>query len=161
DEEFALAQAGQGSRRNRSRGRAAREAKYVNVFKGLLVHARDGEGFLLHNKGTTKAPAPVLLNARGNAGRGRGYTFPYFVFEEAILGRLREVDAREVLPKGDQAPDRVAVLRAELANVRGDVARLQGDLRAGYSKALVSVLRDLEALEEHKAQALQEELARA
>src|SRR5262249_45202419 len=48
-----------------------------------------------------------------------------------------------------------------LANVRQDVAGLQAELKAGFSKALTAVLREREAEEEQVAQQLQEELARA
>jgi DNA invertase Pin-like site-specific DNA recombinase len=160
EEEYQLAKAGQESRRNRAKW--SRERKYVNVFRSLLVHARDGQGFLLHNKGTSKAPFPVLINTSGNEGRGKSYTFPYHVFEEAVLSKLREVDPKSVMPRRDKdAPSRADVLRAALVNVRADITAIQADLRAGYSKALSDVLRDKEAEEERLATELQEELARS
>src|SRR5262249_42421010 len=139
-----------------------RQAKYANVFKGLLVHARDGEGFVLHNKGTAADPELILVNATGDGARGKCYTFPYPVFEEAVLGLLREVDPKEVLPKGGaDGASKASVLRAKLANVRQDIAQLQADLKGGYSKALAAVLRENEAKEEQLAEELQDELAKA
>jgi DNA invertase Pin-like site-specific DNA recombinase len=164
EDEFLLARAGQAERLNgdaNGRKLGTRQGRYVNVFKGLLTHARDGEGFLLHNKGKKDKPQLSLINATGNGGRGRCYTFPYPVFEEAILGLLREVDPKDVLPKGKEAPSKVDVLRAKLANVRKDLAGIKEELKAGFSKALTEVLRDREAAEEQLANELQEELARS
>jgi DNA invertase Pin-like site-specific DNA recombinase len=164
EEEFLLAKAGQEGRRNKDKaGRKSgpRDVKYMNLFRGMLKHARDGEGFVLHNKGTAKKPALLLINVGGADGRGRSYTFPYYVFEEAVLRFLHEVDPKDVLPKEGEAASRADVLRATLENVRRDIAGLKGDLKEGYSKALVAVLREKEDEEEQVATALQEELARA
>jgi DNA invertase Pin-like site-specific DNA recombinase len=164
EEEFLLARAGQEVRLNKDRlGRRSgpRQGKYVNLFKGMLKHARDGEGFVLHNKGTGQKPELILVNATGNGGRGRYYTFPYAVFEEAVLGLLREVSPRDVLPPGGEAPSRADVLRARLANLRADIARLQADLKGGYSKALSAVLREQEDQDEKVAGELQDELTRS
>jgi DNA invertase Pin-like site-specific DNA recombinase len=163
EEEFFLARAGQEQRNNRDRnGRplGARQGKYVNVFKGLLTHARDGEGFVLHNKGTGEKPELILVNATGNGGRGRCYTFPYPVFEEAVLRLLHEVDPREVMPKEGGVPSKADVLKAKLTNLRSDIGQLQEDLREGYSKALSAALRERETAEEQVTGELQEELAR-
>jgi DNA invertase Pin-like site-specific DNA recombinase len=164
EEEFALARAGQEQRIGKDRlGRqlVPRQGKYVNLFKSMLRHARDGEGFVLHNKGTAKKPELVLVNAVGEGGRGKCYTFPYPLFEEAILRHLSEVDPAEILPRQGEAPDRVEVLRAQLKNIRADLARIQDDLKEGYSKGLAAVLREREAQEEQVATELQDELARA
>jgi DNA invertase Pin-like site-specific DNA recombinase len=159
EDEFSLARAAQGCRR--SGGKPTRQGKHVNVFRGLLIHARDGEGFMLHNKGTTAEPQHILVNAKGNGGRDRCYTFPYPIFEEAILKQLREIKPEDVLPRQDEAPSRVDVLRCRLAQARNDLARFKEDLRAGYSKALVEVLRQAEQREEEIAGELQDELARS
>jgi DNA invertase Pin-like site-specific DNA recombinase len=164
EDEFALARAGQDQRLegkdSLGRRRASRQSRYVNLFKGMLRHARDGEGFLLHNKGKRGRPELLLLNATGNAGRSKCYTFPYFVFEEAILRELREVDPAEVLPRQMVTPDKIEVLRAKLQNVRADLARIQEDLKEGYSKGLAALLRQQEAQEAQIATELQDELAR-
>ena len=115
---------------------------------------------MLHNKSTAAAPELLLINTTGGEGRDRCYTFPYLVFEEAILGLFGEVNPKDVLPREDEQPNKADVLRARLANVRGDLAGLHEDLRAGYSKAVAAVLRDREQEEERLAVELQEELAR-
>jgi hypothetical protein len=163
EDEFNLARAAQEQRCNRDaigRRLAARQGKYVNVFRGMLTHARDGEGILLHNKGTGAKPDLILINTRGNEGRSKSYTFPYPIFEERVLKMIREVDPTSVLPRTSPVVSRVDALRAELKNTREDIAHLQADLKAGYSKALAEVLRSREADEERVANELQDELVR-
>jgi DNA invertase Pin-like site-specific DNA recombinase len=159
EQEFLLARAGQAERANHG-SRRQRDAKYVNVFRGLLRHARDGEGIMVHNRGTSEAPQLVLHTASGVEGRAPCYTFPYPIFEEKVLEWLREIDPREVLPH-ERAANRADVLRAKLQQVRDEVAKLSADLRQGYSKALAQVLREQEAEEERVANELQDELARS
>jgi DNA invertase Pin-like site-specific DNA recombinase len=167
EEEYQLARAAQESRLGTdAKGRALvpRQSRYVNVFKGLLTHARDGAGMALHNHGQARdGTRLVLMNsaAVGASGRNRTFTFPYHVFEQAVLGLLREVDPAEVLPRPAEERDRLAVLRSRLANVRQDIGGLQEELKAGFSKALAAVLREKEAEEERVGQELQEELARS
>jgi hypothetical protein len=164
EEEFLLARAAQGERLGRDKsGRpvVARESKHVNVFRGLLRHARDGDGMVLLNKGTAAAPKLVLISAAGRTGRGRCWTFSFSVFEEAILTLLREVDPADVLPTRPDPASRADVLRAKLAAVREDLAGLKADLGQQYSKTLVVLVREKEALEEAVGRELQEELAKA
>ena len=165
EEEFALARAAQERRSNRDKlGRASgpRQGKYVNVFKSLLTHARDGDGMHVHNKGTRKRPELLLLNGGGVAGQSaRTYTFPYLLFEEKVLGLIREIDPADIL-KGREAGASVAEsLRAKIANCRQDIANLKRDLKGGYSKALAEVLREAESTEEELVNQLQDELAKS
>jgi DNA invertase Pin-like site-specific DNA recombinase len=159
EEEFLLARAGH-EQRDHAKSRI-RQGRHVNVFKSMLRHARDDEGFVLQNMTTKDKPHLVLLSGSGHAGRARCYTFPYPVFEEAILSLLREVDPRDVLPAEKQTPAKIDLLRAKLANIRQDIASIQEDLKGGYSKALAAVLRDKEKAEEQVANDLQDELARS
>src|SRR5262249_53561601 len=69
-------------------------------------------------------------------------------------------DPRDVLPQASEAPSRLDVLRAKLANVRADVAAIKSDLKGGYSKALADVLREKETEEESVATAFLEEKAK-
>jgi DNA invertase Pin-like site-specific DNA recombinase len=158
-EQYLLARAGQDGRRGRG-GR--RDRRHVNVFQSLLTHASDRGGFFLHNHGTGQKPQLVLTTAESISGRARStFTFPYPVFEEAILSCLSEVDPRDVLPSGDDAErSKLDALRVKLRNVKEQVRQLQEDLAAGYSKAVATVLREQEALEELVAGELQDEQAR-
>src|SRR5262249_6402895 len=71
------------------------------------------------------------------------------------------VDPKAILPKKEQAPSRVDLLRAQLKDIRGDIAGLQEEVRAKFSKALATVLREKEDEEERVAEELQNELAKA
>jgi DNA invertase Pin-like site-specific DNA recombinase len=158
---FALARAAQEKRDTMKPHRGTRESRYVNLFKGLLTHARDGEGIRLENKGTSKEPALLLVNATVIEGRGdEFYSIPYYGFEECVLRLLREVDPASVIPDTDKAPSSATVLRAELKNCRDDIAKYKEELRAGFSKTLVELLREAEEREVKLADDLQDELAR-
>lgn len=161
--EFNLARAAQEQRDKRDskkRRVGFNQGKYTNIFKGLLTHARDGEGMLLHNKGTSKKPELLLINTRGNEGRSKCFTFPYLVFENCILECLKELNAADVMPKQGGVHSQVDVLRAKLTDLRAKLAKIQKDLKAEYSKALVEVLREVEAEAQSTTEQLQEELAR-
>jgi DNA invertase Pin-like site-specific DNA recombinase len=161
EEEYNLARAGQSERKKKGGPGGKRDRKYVNVFRSLLHCANDGEGFVLYNRGTCKEPCLILTNYAGIGGRGPTYTFPYLVFETAILRLLREVKAKDILPKEKAAMSQEDVLRAKLNNVRADMAQIQESLRRGYSKGLDAVLRERETEEEQIASQLQEELAKS
>jgi DNA invertase Pin-like site-specific DNA recombinase len=164
DEEWALARAGQEQRQGRDKlGRALvrPERRRVNLFRDLLTHARDGERFYINLKVDGGKRSVVLVNSAGGAGRGKNYTFPYLVFEEAVLRLLREVRPEDVLPREGQGAGRADVLRAQLGNLHRDIAALQEDLDGGYSKALAAVLRKKEGEAETVAGQLQDELAKA
>jgi DNA invertase Pin-like site-specific DNA recombinase len=163
--EFEMARAG---RRGRSRGWTRsgcpsrnRDGKYVNAFRGLLRHARDGDGFFLHNTRTTKQPQLLLVNSNGLQGRSHYFSFPYRVFEDAILGLLCELDPRAILPKEQHRVSEIELLRAQLKNIRHDLAQLGKELFAMPSKTVAAVIHQKEAQEEQVAERLQEELARA
>src|SRR5262249_16668199 len=135
--------------------------KYINLFQSLIKHAVDGEGFILHNKGTSTAPLLHLINRAGREGRQPLSIFDYQVFEAALLSRLREVNPDDLLKSPAETTDRVDVLRASLANVRRDIANIKEDLRGGYSKGLSALLREQEAAEEKLAAELQQEKLKA
>src|SRR5262249_14978676 len=158
EEEFLLAQAGKESRAGQGRGKHPRQVRYVNLFKSMLTHATDGEGFMLFNRGTAEAPQLILYTAAGR--KGKRVVFDYATFETAVLRCLREVDPSQVLPQEKGTVSRVDTLRARLKAVRADLASLQADLDAGYSRRLSELLRKKEAEEEAVGQELQDELAR-
>jgi DNA invertase Pin-like site-specific DNA recombinase len=165
-EAFLLARAAQQTRRRGPKERepkepGLRQRKYVNVFRSVLRHARDGEGFMLHIGGTREQPTLLLRNKRGADGRGRNYTFPYPVFEEAILALLAEVRPESILPPAGQAENRADVLRAKLANIRADRAQIKADLVRKYSRSLSEALVEKDTEEEQTAAELQDELARS
>jgi hypothetical protein len=126
----------------------------------MVRHARDGEPMHLHCKAAGRKPNLVLINSAGVAGRGKRYTFPHHVFEDAVLSCLREVNPADVLPPESKGPSRAGLLRARLAEARRQAEQVTAELKNGFSKGLAALLRQQEALEEATAQELQEELAR-
>jgi DNA invertase Pin-like site-specific DNA recombinase len=161
---FSRAQAGRPALRgwdSRGRALASRDRLYTNVFRDLVRDCHTGAVLTLHNRRTRERPDLVLVPASARSGRASGYTLPYALFEESILGRLREVNSTDVLPKRGTAEDREASLRARLTAIRADLTALKADLERAYSKSLADVLRRREAEEEAVGQALQEERAKA
>src|SRR5262249_27355074 len=140
---------------------ATRDRRHVNVFQSLLIHARDGEGFNLRNRGSRTTPDLVLTSASGLNGRATPTSFPYPLFEAAILSALAEIDPAEILPREDTTRSRVDILKAKLRAVREQVSQLKEDLRGGYNKTLSALLREQEDVEERVANDLQEEMAKA
>jgi DNA invertase Pin-like site-specific DNA recombinase len=102
----------------------------VNPFQGLLRDARGGGPVYISSRlDDYRQPYRVLMpggNRRGHG--GKGISFPYEVFERAILSKLREVDPRDVLPGDDPAADEAL----ELAGRLGDVERRQADIKAEF-----------------------------
>jgi hypothetical protein len=145
------------------RGRAIvpRQRKYVNTFRGLLTHAKDNQSLMLHNRSTASNPSLVLVTSSGQSGRTRMFSFPYLVFERAILALLREIDPAEILPGTKKDKSQADVLRSKLEIVRADIAQIEADIKEGYSKRLSAILKQKEAEEEQIATELQEELAKS
>jgi hypothetical protein len=162
-EEFALARAAQEKHfglDTLQRRKSTRQRQYVNIFGGMLVHARDGEGFVIQNRGTTAKPELLLLNSTGRCGRSRNYTFSFATFEEGILSQLRELDPASILPRESAEASKADALRAKLAGIREDIAGIQVSLQKKFSPALIEVLHRIEADEERVANELQDELVR-
>jgi hypothetical protein len=126
----------------------------------MIISAQDGEPFHLSNRATSAKPHLVLRNGAGTEGRFREYTFPYLIFEEAVLGMPREIKAQDVLPRLSDKPSKADLLRAQLANIRRDITGFVNDLKKGHSKHLSALLVDAEKEEERLAGQLQDELAR-
>jgi len=160
-DQWALVRAGQQERRRKDkRGRTLvrSERRHVNLFRGILTDARSGEKFYRAER-YDKGRAQVTL--RTPAGGGHITTFDYPTFEAAVLELLAEVNVADVLPRAEKEASRAEVLRARLKAVREDMAALQEELKAGFSKAVVAVLKAKEAEEEEIAKELQAETAKA
>jgi DNA invertase Pin-like site-specific DNA recombinase len=72
-------------------------------------------------------------------------SFPYPIFEQALLHELREIDPREVL-EGANGHDEVTSLEGELGANEAELERLDADLAANGVSALLSKrVRQLEA----------------
>jgi DNA invertase Pin-like site-specific DNA recombinase len=154
------------AQRLKNRGRTGRTV--VNVFAGLLRHARDGDRFHLASKPRRdKGARPgdlrhVLLNKLHIEGLEKSYSFPFYVFERALLGQLREVDPREVLGEPDAGNDDVLALSDRLTRVESSIALIEAEMDAnGESPTLFRRLRDKEAERKRLAEGLAEKRRKA
>jgi DNA invertase Pin-like site-specific DNA recombinase len=137
----------------------------VNVFAGLLKHARDGDSYIMtprhsHSPGRPSRRFQVLINSRSQQGGSRCYSVPYDVFENAVLGKLAEIGTADILPEaaGAGGPDRVLALTKERAGVEAELADANAFMdEHGFSP---SVGKRVKALEDRLAD-LARELAEA
>jgi DNA invertase Pin-like site-specific DNA recombinase len=146
--EWEAANAGRLWRRSRigSAGGAGRPGPRVDVFRGLLHDATGGgRVHVKYRRGNGDA---VLIPYRARLGcQGtRSTSFPLVVFERAVLDWLREIDPRAILPKGDDAADRVLALTGKLAGIDGRIAAVQEQLAGddGDVRSLAEVLKTLD-----------------
>jgi DNA invertase Pin-like site-specific DNA recombinase len=119
---------------------------YVNVFSGLLKDPHDGGNYYVSTRQSARYGKSwrVLLNINSAEGRAPARSFPFEIFERAVLKKLREIDPHEIL-NGDTGPDETLVLSGELARVEAKIAELEAELLQGDVAALAKVLRQLEA----------------
>jgi DNA invertase Pin-like site-specific DNA recombinase len=148
EDEWARARAGAAERR-KFPGRVSVRNE-VNVFAGLLKHARDGDAYMMTKRLSRSPGRPsraysVLVNAKGDDGRARAYGLPYLVFERAVLQALKEIDPHEIL-NGDHPPDETAVLGAQLASAESELAEASAFMRKrGFSAAIGEQVAALES----------------
>jgi DNA invertase Pin-like site-specific DNA recombinase len=122
-------------------------ASKVNLFAGLLRHARDNDPYIMTRRHlrSTNVPSKILVNKRGEQGTVRAYSIPYDVFETQILKRLREIDPHEIL-NGDHEPDDTATLAAELVGVEVELADAAAFMdEQGFSPTIGKRIAALEA----------------
>jgi DNA invertase Pin-like site-specific DNA recombinase len=121
----------------------------VNVFKGLLKHARDDDPYQMTTYTSRSGRRvlrkfQVLVNSKGTDHSGRGYSLPYDVVETAVLSWLSELDPSEILP-GNGAADEVLSLAAEEAKLLASIETLNADMdEHGESPALMKRVREKE-----------------
>jgi DNA invertase Pin-like site-specific DNA recombinase len=71
-------------------------------------------------------------------------SFPYFVFERAMLKAMTEINAREILD-GANGHDDVMAIEGEIGGVESKIAELETELLTGDVGAVTRVLRKLES----------------
>jgi DNA invertase Pin-like site-specific DNA recombinase len=119
DETFYAAQAAIKARRGKP-GRIG--AGVASLFGGLLTNARDGMSYYVSQYTYRGAACKRLLNHSAIEKKSPAYTFPYAVFERALLDKLREVSALDVLGHGP-TPD-AEVLQGQLDWLNGKAAEI-------------------------------------
>jgi DNA invertase Pin-like site-specific DNA recombinase len=131
----------------------------INIFAGLLKHARDGDVYQMTQRQTRWQGKgrvfQILVNAKAKVRQARMYSLPYEVFESAILSQLREVDPRTVLDEENDPDEEVSAIRTELRGIKADLVELGAALDR---KVTATLLAAAERKEDRKA-ALEARLA--
>jgi DNA invertase Pin-like site-specific DNA recombinase len=129
---------------------AARERLHVNIFAGILRHARDGDRYIMTQRHSRSPGKParkfqVLITRTGDDGAGPAHSITYQVFEDAILSLLREVDPHEIL-NGHNGPDETLILGGEYARVEAELVEAAGWMEEhGFSSTIARRIAALEA----------------
>jgi DNA invertase Pin-like site-specific DNA recombinase len=141
--------------KGRKNQRGRRGKGVPNLFTELLRDARDGAP--MHRVEKRKGDPRLVSYAAIRGKDGAEYvSFPFVVFERAVLSLLSEVDPREVLGQPD-GPDEALALSGELARVEGRIAELEAELEgSGDVTTLAKVLRKLEGQKRDLADRLAE-----
>jgi DNA invertase Pin-like site-specific DNA recombinase len=135
--------------------------KVANLFTGMLRDAATQSKLLVawqtRGSGQHRQQRRVLVSADSTEGRAKSVSFPYDVFEAAVLSLLKEVKPAEVL--GEEPPSESADLAGQLATVEGRMRKVESELVGDGDDvpALARVLRSLD----QKRQDLQKRLAAA
>src|SRR5262249_26898293 len=147
--EWAAVRAAVGGRRQ-PRGRVGNR---VNVFAGLLHNAREGDAYYMATRTNNGKHRRVLIAKRAMENGSPVYGFDFDVFEQAVLGLMREIDPREVL---GEAPgqEEVIVLASELAHVQQQQEAIAAELLKGDVKALAKAAAALDRREKELAEQL-------
>jgi DNA invertase Pin-like site-specific DNA recombinase len=144
--QWSAARAGAAQRRTKP----GRVGKHVNVFGGLLRNARDGDTYRVATRSDDRSPAGktawrILINSSSQQGHATCYSFPFAVFERALLSRLREINPREIL-NGEEGPDEAEILGRQLGDVEAELAEASAFMDAnGFSPTIGKRVAALEA----------------
>src|SRR5262249_21124073 len=134
------AQACLGSRKIGNTGRDSKGV--VNVFSGLLKDARNGKSYVVDLRvepARNGNPSTRHYVLRSAAKTDSAASFPWTVFEAAILSCLWEVKPSELITVNG-ARDEVLGLSGELKALEAEVEEVKAALKRKYSDALNEVL---------------------
>jgi DNA invertase Pin-like site-specific DNA recombinase len=127
---------------SRKTGNTGRDSKLLNVFSGLLKDARSGKSYVtdlrieVGRNGNPETRHHVLMSAAKATGT---YSFPFVVFERAVLGYLQEVNPDDLLPANGHK-DEVRGLLAEVDLLKGEVEAMVARLDAKWDDTLWGLL---------------------
>jgi DNA invertase Pin-like site-specific DNA recombinase len=158
EDEWFAAKAARQNRDKRSPGRPTARAEHVGIFPAMIRDALTGGKFTTGGRVSGGTYYRVLLCDEYKRHAGACVSFPLAVWERAVLSKLAEIDARDVLPAGDDGAGRVAELADALAGIEGRLAALKAKLIEGDDEVsgLMDALRALETRRKDTA----DELAR-
>ncbi len=141
----------------RRRFRGSVSKAQVNVFAGLLTHARDDDDtYILSTRRSrvTGKKFSIIVNTEGDQGKTKQYSLPYEVFETAVLSCLREIDPHEIL-NGDHPPDESATLAGEMVGIEAELGDAATFMEAnGFSPTIGKRITDLETRKRELAERL-------
>jgi hypothetical protein len=154
-EELYLAARAGAAERGRLRGRLG--SQRINLFSGLVRNALDGDSYFMTMRFSRGTRYHVLLNRNSQEGAAPCRSFPYPVFEDAVLSLLAEIDPSEVVGR-EEGNDSVRQLAASLAGVDAELADASAYMEAhGFSATIGRRVTALEA----RRRDLADKLARA
>jgi DNA invertase Pin-like site-specific DNA recombinase len=125
---------------------------FINLFTGLIKNARlPHDSFIVVTRRDCTGPTKSLMNAAHSQGVAKCQMFPLRPFERAILGALRELDPRDVLPKEDKTKtDPVVELQTQIAGVEAELDTAAAFMEAhGFS---ATIGKRIAALETQKSE---------
>jgi DNA invertase Pin-like site-specific DNA recombinase len=116
---------------SRRRDRPGRVGHFVaSLFSCLIKDARTrGTMHITHQaqgRGAKRCHRRVLMPSDASEGRTKIVSFPYTVFEQAVLSCLKEINPADVL--GKQPEGEAAALAGELATLEGRMRQLEDEL---------------------------------
>lgn len=115
----------------------------VNLWQAIAHDARDGARLSMMVKDqATLVNTQAVVGANGS----KYISFPMHAFDEAVLGRLRELDPRDILPEHDASADKALALAGKLADIEGRITAIQANLidGDGATGPLMDAIRKLE-----------------
>jgi DNA invertase Pin-like site-specific DNA recombinase len=157
EKEFFAARAG-AAERGKLRGRLG--VQHTNIFAGLVKNARAGDTYFMTMRMERRRRHHVLITRDSQEGTSPCWSFPYEIFEQAILSLLAEIDPREIVGAGP-GENEVLALAGELATVEGRIGDLAAELVSGDIPSLAKVLRDQEERKRELVARLADARARA
>jgi DNA invertase Pin-like site-specific DNA recombinase len=128
------------TQRGTLRGRLGSQA--INLFAGLTRNAREHDSYYMTTWATHGKRYRVLITNNSQSGISPAYTFPYDVFERAVLSMLAEVDPSEITD--DKIDNEIVPLTGELESVQTKIKELEAELLHGDVPSLARALRSLE-----------------
>lgn len=121
--------------------------KVATVFSGLLFDAATRSRMLIawqtQGQPGQRTRSRILRSADSMEGRAACVSFPYEVFEAAVLSRLEEITPADVVGKEEQGE--ASVLAAELAAHDLRMGQVEAEIEAGGDvPALARILRKMD-----------------
>jgi DNA invertase Pin-like site-specific DNA recombinase len=160
EEEWQKARSAASSRRRPGKTNAPASGSLHNLFAGLITDARNGGSYYAVQRADGRNPPQsgewprVLINTKSVEGHVPCVSFPLEPFERAMLGKLREIDPRELIDETGP-PSESKTLAAELTTVEASISAIVADMDAnGESPVLFARLRAKEARQKELAESL-------